>query len=87
MREALEASREKLGDRHSDTLVWLNKMGILLQAKGGLDAAEALLREDLEASRETLGHRYPDMIALSCILRLQLQSRYCPLCFSMILSR
>ncbi|EOD12957.1 hypothetical protein EMIHUDRAFT_452118 [Emiliania huxleyi CCMP1516] len=59
LREALEASRETLGDNHPDTLTSINNLGMLLEAKGDLDGAEALLREALEARRETLGDRHP----------------------------
>ncbi|EOD18039.1 hypothetical protein EMIHUDRAFT_196071 [Emiliania huxleyi CCMP1516] len=62
-REALEAKRETLGDRHQDTLRSINNLGNLLMNKGDLDGAEALLREALEARRETLGVRHPSTLA------------------------
>ena len=56
-REALEASRATLGDRHRDTLSAINDLGLLLQDQGKLKEAEVLLREDLDASRASLGDR------------------------------
>ena len=57
--------RETLGNRDPDTLTSINNLGVLLQAKGDLAAAEpqALLREALEVRRETLGERHPDTLA------------------------
>ena len=43
-REALEARREILGNRHPSTLGSINNLGALLQDKGDLAAAEALWR-------------------------------------------
>ena len=61
-REALEASRVKLGDRHTDTIASISNLGTLLQAQGKLNEAEPLVREALEARRATLGDRHPDML-------------------------
>ena len=44
-REALDAFRATLGDRHPHTLASINNMGQLLQNMGRLDDAEPLLRE------------------------------------------
>ena len=46
-REALEARREILGNRHPSTLGSINNLGALLQDKGDLAAAEPLYREAL----------------------------------------
>ena len=59
-REALEAQRETLGDRHPSTLTSIINLGALLQNKGALAAAEPLYREALEltltlTSRNKLG--------------------------------
>ena len=43
--------RETLGDRHADTLNSISNLGVLLQAKGDLAAAEPLSREALEVNR------------------------------------
>ena len=40
--------REKLGNRHPSTLALINSLGMLLEDKGDLAAAEPLLREALE---------------------------------------
>ena len=45
LREALEARRETLGDRHPHTLTSINNLGLLLQAQGDLDGAAVLLAE------------------------------------------
>ena len=55
-REALEVSRETLGNRHPDTLISINNLGVLLHTKGDLAAAEPLYREALEVQREALGN-------------------------------
>ena len=54
LREALEARRATLGDRHPSTLTSINNLGSLLQAQGKLDEAGVLYREALEARRATL---------------------------------
>ena len=61
-REAVKVSRETVGDRHPDTLVYINNLGALLYAKGNLAAAEPLIREALEVQRETVGDRHPDTL-------------------------
>ena len=38
-------SRKTLGNRHPSTLLSINYLGLLLQAKGDLATAEPLLRE------------------------------------------
>jgi len=62
LREALEAKRATLGDRHPGTLGSINNLGSLLQDQGKLDEAGVLLREALEARRATLGDRHPDTL-------------------------
>ena len=62
LREALEASRATLGDRHPHTLASMNNLGALLQDQGKLDEAGVLYREALEARRATLGDRHPDTL-------------------------
>ena len=61
-REALEVSRETLGNRHLSTLACIGNLGLLLQAKGDLAAAEPLHREALEVQRKTLGNRHPSTL-------------------------
>ena len=39
--EALAARRETLGDRHPDTLISINNLGLLLKAQGRLDEARS----------------------------------------------
>ena len=62
LREALQVQRETLGDRHPNTLVSINNLGLLLKDKGDLAAAEPLCREALEVQRETLGDRHPNTL-------------------------
>ena len=62
-REALEAMRATLGNRHPSTLNTISNLGSLLQDQGKLDEAGVLLREALEAKRATLGDRHPDTLA------------------------
>ena len=54
-REALAQCREKLGDRHEDTLTSINNLAMLLLAQDELEEAGQLLCEALDASRETFG--------------------------------
>jgi tetratricopeptide (TPR) repeat protein len=74
-REALEARRATLGDRHPSTLVSIGNMASLLQAQGKLDEAAPLSREALEASRATLGDRHPSTLVsmnnMASLLRAQ----------------
>ena len=51
LREALQARRDTLGDRHPDTLGSINNFGLLLYAKGDLDGAKEHYRVALQAGR------------------------------------
>jgi hypothetical protein len=51
MREACDASRATLGDRHPDTITSIGSMGRL-----------PLLREALDGNRATLGDRHPSTL-------------------------
>ena len=63
LREALAGRRERLGDRHPDTLESISNLGGLLHEKGDLEGAEALAREAVQAKREALGDRHPETLA------------------------
>jgi tetratricopeptide (TPR) repeat protein len=68
LREALDAMRATLGDRHPHTLTSINCMGSLLHDQGKLDEAGVLLHEALEARRATLGDRHSDTLAsINCM--------------------
>ena len=41
LEEALNASRETLGDRHPNTLAYISRLGGLLKAQGRLDEARS----------------------------------------------
>ena len=58
-REALDARRATIGDRHPHTLNSIGNLGELLEARGDLTGAESLLREALKGRRETLGNHHP----------------------------
>ena len=58
----LEVQRKTLGNRDSATLGSIINLGAPLDNKGGLSAAELLLREALEVQRETLGKWHPDTL-------------------------
>jgi ATP-dependent exoDNAse (exonuclease V) beta subunit len=45
-REALEAKRATLGDRHSDTLTSINNLGTLLRAQDAVESPQGLLQAD-----------------------------------------
>ena len=74
-RLALEKQRETLGNRHPSTLNSINNLGLLLEAKGDLAAAEQLLCEALEARRETLGNRHPSTLKSINNLGLLLEAK------------
>ena len=63
LREALQVSRETLGNRHPSTLTSSGNLGTLLKAQGDLAGAAPLLSEALQLRRETLGNRHPDTLA------------------------
>ncbi|KAL1503881.1 hypothetical protein AB1Y20_012344 [Prymnesium parvum] len=58
LREAAEARRAALGDRHEETLSSINNLAGLLLEQGRREEAEGLYREALQARRETLGDRH-----------------------------
>ena len=75
-REALEVTREMLGDRHPNTLTSIGNLGVLLQYKGDLAAAEPLLREALEGRRATLGSWHLETLSFIGKLRWLLIYRW-----------
>jgi tetratricopeptide (TPR) repeat protein len=75
LREALEAKRATLGDRHPSTLSSRGNLGGLLADQGKLDEAGVLLREALEASRATLGDRHPSTLVSMNNLGMLLQDQ------------
>ena len=58
-REAVEANRETLGDRHKETLISIGNLVRLFLEQGKLTEAAPLYREAVEANRETLPDRHP----------------------------
>ena len=62
MREALQARRETLGDRHPEHPHLDQQPRHAAAGQGDLAAAEPLYREALQARRETLGDRHPDTL-------------------------
>jgi len=74
-REALATSTVVFGARHKLTLVCVNNLGCLLQAKGALAEAAEHLREGLHGSREVLGDAHLDTLIsssnLGALLRRQ----------------
>ena len=71
--EALQASRETLGNRHPNTLRSIGNMGLLLMDMGKLEEARPLLEEALQAKRETLGERHPSTLVSIGIMGLLLK--------------
>lgn len=57
--EALRIRHEKLGDDDLNTLISLDHMGNLLQARGDLPRARDCYRRNLETSRQVLGNDHP----------------------------
>ena len=68
-------NRETLGGRHPDTLNSISNLGVLLQAKGDLAAAELLLQEALEGLRSALGDQHPDTLLSTGSLGMLLKSK------------
>ena len=58
----MEARERTLGKDHPDTLVSVNNLANLLQAKGDYAGAEPLYRRVLEAQERTLGKEHPDTL-------------------------
>ncbi|CAK0820161.1 unnamed protein product [Prorocentrum cordatum] len=75
LREALQASREVLGDRHPFTLTSVNNLAMLLKAQGDLAGAEPLFREALQARREVLSDRRPRTLTSVNNLAMVLQDQ------------
>jgi hypothetical protein len=72
LREALEACRATLGDRHPDTLRAINNLGRLLHDQGRLGEAETLL---LEAHDGCAGALAEGQLAEGQRIRLESQAR------------
>ena len=75
LREALERSRETLGERHSTTAALLGKLGCALRYQGQYAAADSITRKALAIRQEELGERHPSTAAtlnnLGLVLRNQ----------------
>ena len=56
--QAQEIER-RLGPDHEDTLISMNRVGLLLRDQGNLKEAESWLRRALEGSERTLGPDHP----------------------------
>lgn len=62
-RRALESRERTLSREHPNTLVSINNLALLLQAKGDYAAAEPLNRRALKARERTLGPEHPDTLS------------------------
>ena len=60
--EALAGKKQLLGARHPETLIGVNQLGLLLQARGRLADAEPLMREAMQGRSEVLGWRHPQTL-------------------------
>jgi len=60
--KALETRRRVLGDDATDTLMSINNLGSIMEAKGDLPKAEAYFREALERRRRVLSEDHPDTL-------------------------
>ena len=60
MREALQASRETLGDKHPETLTSIYNFQTLLEDQGNESEAKLLCRELVDSAIEVLGPDHPD---------------------------
>ncbi len=59
---ALETRRRLLGDENPETLLAINNMGSILEAKGDLARAEKLYQEAVDKNRRVLGLDDPDTL-------------------------
>jgi tetratricopeptide (TPR) repeat protein len=57
--QCLEATRQRLGERHPAVALSLNNLAALYRAQGRYEAAEPLLQQALALYRELLGERHP----------------------------
>ncbi len=62
MQRALELRRQVLGPEHSDTLMSMNNLAQLYDARGQYDKAEPLNTQVLEIKRRVLGPEHPDTL-------------------------
>tara|TARA_B110001452_G_scaffold59966_1_gene46701 strand:+ start:1091 stop:5671 length:4581 start_codon:yes stop_codon:yes gene_type:complete len=62
LRECLKEKRTLLGDRHPETLIGVNQLGLLMQTMRRPDDAEVLFREALVGRREVLGRQHPQTL-------------------------
>ena len=58
-REALQARRETLGDKHPNTLNSIWNLCMLLGQQGEEDEAKRLCREAVDGAKEVLGAAHP----------------------------
>jgi len=63
LEEALNIRRHIFGEEHPDVAESLNKLALLLDAKGDYAAAEPLYRQALAMRRKLLGEEHPDVAA------------------------
>ena len=62
LHESLQAKRETHGDRHPETLIGLNQLGLLHHKARKFAEAEPFLREALMGRLEVLGERHPQTL-------------------------
>ena len=62
LRESLAGKQQLLGPRHPETLIGVNQLGLLLQARARPSEAEPLMREAMQGRREVLGPRHPQTL-------------------------
>lgn len=62
LRECLGEKRALLGDKHPETLIGVNQLGLLMQTMRRPDDAEALFREALAGRRDVLGRQHPQTL-------------------------
>jgi tetratricopeptide (TPR) repeat protein len=79
LEEDLQVSEDTLLNRHPDTLIAVNNMGMLLKGMGQLKKARPLLEKALLARRETLGDRH-HIVGISVDQERQLVQTPCRVC-------
>ncbi|MEM9154176.1 MAG: tetratricopeptide repeat protein, partial [Cyanobacteria bacterium P01_F01_bin.33] len=59
--QALELSKELLGQKHPDVATSLNNLAALYESQGRYEQAEPLYQQALELRKELLGHKHPSV--------------------------
>jgi Flp pilus assembly protein TadD len=71
----VQGQEEALGAKHPSTLIYVNNLAQLLQARGKLDEAEPLFLRALQGKEEALGAKHPHTLTSVNNLAFLLKAR------------